>query len=275
MVVDVFGLKNKRMKIGILYICTGKYSIFWKDFYLTCEKNFINEAEKHYFVFTDAENIDFEKENYRIHKIYQENLGWPDNTLKRYHIFLKHIDKYHDIDYLFYLNANLLFLEKINTEEFLPQEDKNKKIIGCLHPGYYNKKTSRYPYEKRSKSTAFIEKTKRKYYFAGGINGGATKDFIDVMKILNENIEKDYKDKIIARWHDESHWNWYLNNNLDIIKMLNPSFLYPEGWNIPFKKKILIRDKRLIGGHSKLRGKIQPKLILGLIKFYIFNLFKK
>ena len=76
------------MKIGILYICTGKYTIFWKDFYLSCEKHFIPEEEKHYYVFTDSKEIDFETENSNIHRIYQENLGWPGNTLRRYEMFL-------------------------------------------------------------------------------------------------------------------------------------------------------------------------------------------
>ena len=61
------------MKIAILYICTGKYNIFWKDFYTSCEKNFIPNSEKHYFVFTDAENIDFEKVNSLFPKLYYED----------------------------------------------------------------------------------------------------------------------------------------------------------------------------------------------------------
>ncbi|MES2416414.1 MAG: glycosyl transferase, partial [Patescibacteria group bacterium] len=63
------------MKIGILYICTGNYTIFWKEFYLSIEKNFINDIEKHYFVFTDNDQIDFENENPNIHRIYQKDLG--------------------------------------------------------------------------------------------------------------------------------------------------------------------------------------------------------
>ncbi len=29
------------MRIGILYICTGRYSIFWKKFYQSTEKSFM------------------------------------------------------------------------------------------------------------------------------------------------------------------------------------------------------------------------------------------
>ena len=35
--------------IGILYICTGPYALFWEDFYKSFEENFITEYEKKYF----------------------------------------------------------------------------------------------------------------------------------------------------------------------------------------------------------------------------------
>lgn len=42
------------MRIAILYICTGKYNVFWDGFYKSSEKFFLkDEAEKEYFVFTD------------------------------------------------------------------------------------------------------------------------------------------------------------------------------------------------------------------------------
>lgn len=261
------------MKIGILYICTGNYTIFWKDFYLSCEKNFINEHEKHYFVFTDKPEIEFENENINIHKIYQENLGWPFNTLKRYSIFLRNEEKIKKMDFIFYLNANVLFLKEITTEEFLPLN--HYSLVGCLHPGFYNKSPNKYTYENRSASRAYLKNDVGKYYFAGGINGGKTKEFIECIKILNKNIEDDLNNQIIAKWHDESHWNHYLNNNLNKIKILSPAYLYPENSLLPFPKKILIRDKRSLGGHSKLRGKIKIRLVISQIKFLLLKILKK
>jgi hypothetical protein len=120
------------MKIGILYICTGKYSIFWKDFYLSVEKNFIEKEEKHYFVFTDSKEIDFEKKNSKIDKIYQENLGWPGNTLMRFHIFLNTKKELMNMDYLFFFNANLLILKNIKKaykEIFSISKDKIKSLF--------------------------------------------------------------------------------------------------------------------------------------------------
>ena len=46
------------MRIGILYICTGKYDIFWKDFYLSAERYFMQDQSFiiEYYVFTDILN---------------------------------------------------------------------------------------------------------------------------------------------------------------------------------------------------------------------------
>ncbi len=261
------------MKIGILYICTGKYKIFWKDFYLSCEKNFIPEAEKEYFVFTDAPEIDFEKENKNIHRIYQENLGWPGNTLKRYAIFKKSEDLIEKTDYLFYLNANILFLKKITAQEFLP--NNNEKIVACLHAGYYDKPIKKYPFEKNPRSAAYLEKKDGMRYYQGAINGGKTNDFIEVIKILDDNIEKDLKNNIIAEWHDESHWNWYINTHASGVKILSPSYLYPEGVSLPFEAKMMIREKSLIGGSSSFRNKIELRLVINDFKKFVKNLLSK
>lgn len=237
-------------KIGILYICTGNYILFWKEFYLSMEKNFIDNAEKHYFVFTDSREIDFENENPRIHKIYQEDLGWPNNTLMRFHIFLEHEKELVSMDYLFFFNANLLILEKINGEEFLPVNDE--KLVATLHPGFYDKERIKFTYDKNKKSKAYVSPLQGKYYFAGGLNGGQTSAFIASMKDMRNQVDIDEKNNVIAEWHDESHWNKYLINRKD-VKILEPAYLYPEGWSLPFNPIILIRDKNKYGGHNILR----------------------
>lgn len=252
------------MKIGILYVCTGNYKIFWKDFYLSCEKYFITDAEKHYFVFIDSPEIEFEHDNIRIHRVSQQNLGWPGNTLRRYEMFLRIKEDLKNFDYLFFFNANLQFLVNITVRDFLPSG--SEKLVACLHPGYFDKKNANFTYEKNPKSSACISNGQGKYYFAGGINGGKGTDFIMAMETMDENIKKDFGNKIVAVWHDESHWNWYLNNNLGIVKVLNSGYLYPENFNLPFVPKILVRDKERLGGHSQLRNKIESRLIINALK---------
>lgn len=244
-------MQNKKT-IGILYICTGKYVMFWRDFYLSMEKYFLPDYEKKYFVFTDSSEVDFATENKNIHRFYQEDLGWPDNTLKRFHIFLERKDEIKNTDYLFFCNANLLVQETIYTQDFLPQEDK--KLIAVQHPGFFNKKRSKFTYEANSKSTARVAKKEGGVYVAGGLNGGETQTFLQAMQEMKKNIDQDCKNNIIAKWHDESHWNRYIIGRSD-VKILDTSYLYPEGWNGTFQPRILIRDKDRYGGHDFLRNK--------------------
>jgi hypothetical protein len=237
------------MKIAILYICTGKYTVFWKDFYTSCEKNFIPEAEKHYFVFTDSDQIAFEKENPNIHKIFQKNLGWPNNTLKRYEVFLQLKETLLNFDFVFFFNADLVFLKTIQSSDFLPSNNEN--LVACLHPGYFNKKKSTLPYETDVRSRAFMKAGRESNYFAGGINGGKAKDFIEAIEKINKNIEQDSANNIVAKWHDESHWNKYLETYKN-VKILHPGYLYPEAGAIPYEKIIMIRDKRKYFSYAQI-----------------------
>jgi hypothetical protein len=231
---------NNKQTIGILYICTGSYVIFWKDFYLSMEKHFIPEAEKHYFVFTDSPEIAYEHDNKNIHRVHQDNLGWPGNTLRRFEIFLNSKEQFANMDYLFFFNANLVVKETISAHDFLP--DNTQRLMACHSPGFYNKSADYVPYERNPASTAYIPFGQGQYYFAGGLNGGITADFIAAMEAMDQATREDTKNDIVAVHHDESHWNKYLLNKKG-IKILPVSYLYPEGWGIPFHPIILIRDK--------------------------------
>ncbi len=251
------------MKIGILYICTGAYTVFWKDFYLSCEKNFIPEAEKEYFVFTDADEIEFEKSNNAIHRIFQKNLGWPGNTLHRYDVFLRHAHLFQECKYLCYMNANLEFVQKITAEEFLPHG--GARFVAVLHPGYYDMRGDRLPYERNPQSNAYIPKHTDGQYLAGGINGGETVSMIEAMESLSKCIQSDIARGVVAVWHDESHWNKFIHGRHD-VKILSPAYLYPEEAMLPVVMKIKIRDKNIRGGHASLRGKREARLMINKMK---------
>lgn len=237
------------MKLGVLYICTGKYAIFWKEFYESCESKLLLEDEKYYFVFSDSKTLEYKDENPRIKIIYQENLGWPDNTLKRFHIFLNHEELYNEMDYLFFFNANLKVVKPVKREDFLPIGDN---LMVTIHPGFYNKINSQFPYERNSISKAYIPEGEGDYYIAGGLNGGKREVFLNMAKRLRENIDEDENKEYIACWHDESHINNYIYKN-NKFQTLTPAYLYPEGWELPYVPVILIRDKNKYGGHAALR----------------------
>ena len=227
-------------KVAILYICTAKYVIFWKDFFESYEKYFLPNCEKHYFVYTDAPEAYQEKECDRIHRFYQESLGWPDNTLMRFHIFSKQFDELEKYDYVFFMNANCQCMSTITEEEFLPGD---KDLLVVQHPGYYNKKNTKYTYDRNPKSLAYIPKGEGLYYVCGGVNGGKAKAFVALMKELMHNIDIDKSNDVIALWHDESHINHYILGRED-YRMLTPAYCYTEDWDMPFEEKIRVRNKQ-------------------------------
>ena len=236
------------MNIGILYICTGKYNVFWKDFFDSCEKYFLPKDNKEYFVFTDADYIKGEK-NTNVHKIYQENLGWPDNTLMRFNMFHSIKEKLVSMDYLFFFNANLMFI-KVIERDFLPQ---NENLSVVIHPGFRHSKPEDYPYERKRESLAYIPYGSGKIYVQGALNGGKTKDYLDMIEELDEAILKDKEKGIVAIWHDESHLNHYIIGRTD-LKILGPEYVNQEDVDYGVEPMIISRNKDNYMNIDDLRG---------------------
>ena len=228
------------MKIAILYICTGKYNQFFQDFYNSSEEYLLKkESEKHYFVWTDDENLIVAENVTLIHK---ECAGFPADSLFRFEIFLqaeKSLTKY---DYIYFFNANTLFRDYITEDDILPDQTGLAMGRWCgrrerQHPMFY-------PYERNKKSLAYIAPYGKDYiYFMGGLNGGRTKEYLEMMKTLAQNIRVDYENGIIAKFHDESHINAYLRSHP--CKVISSSLNQPEEVASP-NVKIIFREKTRI-----------------------------
>lgn len=237
------------MKIGVLYICTGKYTLFWDDFYLSCEAKFMPEDERYYFVFTDGDIPTFD--NPKVKVIYQSKLGWPFDTLKRFEMFLGQEEALMKMDYLFFFNANLVVKKEIG-HEILPEE--GVELMLTPHPSFYKSAHSRdeWPYDRNPQSNAYIPFGVGECYVQGGFNGGAAANFLKMAKELDRLIEDDLKRDVIALWHDESHLNRYVLDKK--VKILHSGYLYPEGWDLPYDMMMMTRDKAKFGGHDAMRG---------------------
>lgn len=234
--------------VGILYICTGKYDVFWREFYETCEHFFLGNNRKEYFVFTDAEKISYES-NQNVHKVFQRNLGWPDNTLMRFHMFTSVENSIQHLDYLFFFNANLMFVTPIGAE-ILPMKEN---LVVVRHPGYRNASRDSYPYERNPQSLAYIAKEEGCVYVQGALIGGKSSAFLEMSKLLRNNINQDKQNGIVAVWHDESHLNRYIVNRTD-YKLLGPEYVNQEGVDYGCPAKILSRNKDKYLDIDQLRG---------------------
>lgn len=224
-------------KVAILYICTGKYKVFWNEFYQSCEQYFLKDiAQVEYFVWTDDLHFIPPKDN--IHQIYQASESWPFATLKRFEYFLSQKERLQKFDFVFFMNANLLFVAPVGLE-FLPLE---QDLMVVNHPGFYDKDPAIFTYERNPSSTACIMVGEGDYYVAGGLNGGKRAAFLAMCETLANNIQRDQDNNVMAIWHDESHLNRYIATYSQ-YKLLDPSYLYPEGWQLPFEAKIIVREK--------------------------------
>ena len=244
------------MKVAILYICTGKYNYFFKGFYESCEKYFLKDiAEVRYFVFTDDEKLTDAENVKTIKKVCK---GFPMDSLLRFDMFMSLENELEDFDYTFFFNANMEFVSPVG-KEILPEKDG---LAAVVHPGFFNKPSFMYPYERNKKSAAYIKPRDKEYtYFMGSLNGGKTKDYMALAKTCSENTHNDPDHGIIALVHDESHLNKYLHDK-PCLK-LSPAYAYPEGWKLPFEPKIIIRDKTKI---SQYFNKGRDHSIIGRLK---------
>lgn len=67
----LFSSKKKLpIKIGVLYVCTGKYHKFWDGFYTSAHHFFCKNSDVHYFVFSDFAINKFD--NQQVNHIPQE-----------------------------------------------------------------------------------------------------------------------------------------------------------------------------------------------------------
>ena len=239
-------------KVGVLYICTGPYSILWKQFYDSMNHNLMPETDKTFYVFTDAERI-YKEEEPNVVRIYIDSQPWPLITLLRFYIFLRIEDMLMQNDYLLFCNANLTCRREISFCEILPQNDD--RFFFTIHPGFSGTKKPRlYPYERRSSSTAYIPYNCGSHYVIGAFYGGRTKDFLEMCHILSDNINRDLNRNIIAIWHDESHINKFIINRKD-VRLLSPSYCYhPFEHLIGSEDVISIIDKSTVFDVNEFKG---------------------
>lgn len=202
------------MKIGLVYICTGRYNIFFKNFYQSCEKNFLVNFKKHYFIWTEKK---YKKNN--ITCLFKKPAGFPNDSLMRYHFFLEIENQLKKFDYIFFFNANTVFKSKIMFEE-IPKSDL--VLFTGLGHERYKRFPSLFPYERNKKSKAYIPRLNYDYkYVAGGIFGGKVMPFINMCHTIKDWVFEDMENGILPIFHDESYLNKYCFLNSDKISFLN------------------------------------------------------
>jgi hypothetical protein len=258
---------NETKKVAVLYIALGRYVVFWKEFFESCEEMLLS-CDKHYFIWTDCPTEQLEYGNRpNVTVIPYAKRGWPYDSLMRFEMFLQKREEILKCDYVFFFNANMQFYNPTDLSEITPRE-WNGGLVVRRHPGvlwYDTSNPDKHRYERRPESTAYIPFGKGKYYVSGAFNGGTSKDYIKMCEVLAENVKKDLDNDIIACVDDESHLNAYCADH-DFL-LLSVVYGYPEQDMKKLKPraksivKMVSRDKthHRYGGHKYLRGQTDKR----------------
>lgn len=222
--------------IGLLIMATGKYDVFVDPLIQSARKYFCPSHKVTYFVFADGHRITPGDD---IVCTFQKRLGWPFDTMMRNSIYYQNRDILSEQDYLFAIDADMLFVDTVGDEIL-------GKRVATMHPGFVDKRGS---YETNPQSLACVHKNEGEYYFAGGFFGGTRKEFLKIVQETTRRIQMDLEQGIIAVWHDESHWNRYCIDFKPTV-ILSPSYCYPDNWSLNYPRKLLCLTKK----HAEFRG---------------------
>ncbi len=222
-------------KVGLLIVATGKYDRFVDPLIESARKHFCTDQEVTYFVFTDGTI----SEGDDVVRVFQSRMGWPYDTMMRNDVYNQHKELFSSQDYLYAVDADMLFVDTVGTEIFGDR-------VATLHVGYIG---TRGTYETDPDSLACVYPDEGEYYFAGGIFGGSREEFFKIIAETTSRIYDDLSHGIIAIWHDESHWNRYCIDHKPTV-ILSPSYCFPEGRHYNYPQKLLCLDKN----HAEMRN---------------------
>lgn len=244
----------KKQKVALLFISLNeRYWPYLKQVMEDCKIQFLPHHHVDYFVWTDMPQSEIKGATV----IPTEPVEWPHPTLMRYHLFLNEKEKLKKYDYIFYLDTDMRVVDKISDEIL------SDGLLAAEHPMYSLRAQYIPPYEPNKDSTAYInrpgkivddngKKRFKPFYYAGGFQGGKSKDFIEAMQVMKKNIDKDFDNNYTAIWNDESHWNRYLFDYKGPISVMPPSYVYPDSlikeyyepiWGCSYQPKIITLTK--------------------------------
>jgi hypothetical protein len=217
-------LKENKLKLALLVIATSNYVNFINQLIESTIKDFDLTYELTFIIFTDTDQPNIENNSlFDTKVIYWQHREWPFSTLLRYKAFAENLSLLEGFDFTFYIDADM----KIN---FNLKDLFKYDLFAIKHPGFRNKTNKKFPLETRKESAAFISKMKAKNYFCGGFQGGRSNAYLPYCLEINKRIEVDLEREIIALWHDESHWNKIVNENIDKFEILGSEYCWPEEW---------------------------------------------
>ncbi|XP_038565392.1 globoside alpha-1,3-N-acetylgalactosaminyltransferase 1-like isoform X6 [Micropterus salmoides] len=218
--------RPQNISIAATVFAVGKYTKFLRDFLETAEQHFFVGFKVHVYVFTDRP-----KEVHQVKMAAGRQLTvvpvpgsnrWQEISARRMELIQTLIEEklQNHMDYIFCLDVDSKFHGRWGTESL-------GALVAVIHPGYYKDDRSKFPYERRHESTAYVAPGKGDFYYCGGAFGGLLQEVHRLANTCRTNFEADAKKGIEAAWQEESHLNRYMLINKP-TKVLSPEYLWQD-----------------------------------------------
>lgn len=232
---------------GVVSIATGRYSVFVSPLVEAIRSTGFCDR---LFVLTDdpdllARPVRTYSGGFQAEHLPWGALAWPYPTLWRYHAISAYAPRLSEVDQLLYLDIDMRPL--VACPELFTHE-----LVAVTHPGYWNSPIEQATFSKDPKSNAHHAPRLGDTYVAGGVQGGQAETFLSVSRHLAGQVEDDHRRGVLAVWHDESHWNRFVNTD-DTITVVGPEFCWPEDWT-PVPEVGQPRIEALNKDHHEFRG---------------------
>lgn len=236
--------------LGIMSVATNIYLEYWKAQAKSVDEHLGKNFNVTLHIFTDrpeeAELFGGSLRNVIVkgHRI--PAYRWPEATLYRYRIFNANKTELTQ-DVLMYLDADMVVHKEVTGLDLATPSGSGVTLV--QHPGYYRPAAfkaltlyvgqpkllasdlySRWrlggigSWETSPKSKAFVPRSLRTDYFCGGTWWGYQEDVLGLVAELDKRVTQDELAGVMAKWHDESHMNWWGANHPHATK--SPSFCY-------------------------------------------------
>ncbi|XP_070778843.1 globoside alpha-1,3-N-acetylgalactosaminyltransferase 1-like [Enoplosus armatus] len=246
--------KPKNISITATVFAVGKYIRFLKDFLETAEQHFFVGFKVHVYVFTDqpkeVPQVEMAAGRQLTVRSVPSSNRWQEISARRMELVQTLIEEKlrNHTDYIFCLDVDSQFHGRWGTESL-------GELVAVIHPGYYRDARSRFPYERRPESRAYLAPGDGDFYYCGGAFGGLLQEVHLLAKTCRSNFEADAKEGIEAAWQEESHLNRYMWINKP-SKVLSSEYLWQD-----FKPRNpeihIIRFSGVVKNYAEIRPNVR------------------
>lgn len=224
-------------------VATNKYHRFLPTLVASASEHFFPDDLVTIHVFADQDpDVAFERHTLSLTHHPIPSWGFPQATLYRYRFMVEYERSLLNEDLLWYCDADMQFVAPV-ADEIVPTEREGIALV--RHPGFWQGGGS---WETNPSSCAYLPPHMRRAYYAGGFWGGRRDAVLALARDLDHDVAVDEMNGVMAVWHDESHLNRYAT--VRSPKVLPPSYVYPESWDLPFPRILLALDK----DHGEVRS---------------------